>query len=644
MTDSAGKPALPGEPTLDDIDALVSLVSQDEEDLKQHDPVIVRIEKPEELIDYIRVDDVESLSETIFTLCGEGVEENYSGFHLDLALEPLIFLKRENANKSDDPNFWRPRQLNKLLADHSSAYIGDDKFMGALERAFTSSCFFGLIEFDEDKLNTPFGSYDTYGFIPSLNPSPLMYSYISSLYSMSSACKARVYENMSDFAKEMQKERGAGQMKGHDITYSVFGLVPDSGMGNTSKACIRKSLKILESIFFRLYLPLLMADKDVIGATGCTILDNGLLVMSRDKIKAAYINFLSKIKLIQKIIDVAGFSIMDARQIILKNHKLNTDSQTKIYDEIPHHGRTEDFYPTHREDDKESVKLRGRVCRAVDIKNLDDLAKMYPNFQVVVDYLKPYVRHSYLKSQPLYFPPLLVAGPPGIGKSSVMAAVYQALGFPVEILQASQFTSGWALVGMQNGWASAHQGIVSKTLQSQEIYNPIICLDELDKISNERKYVSVESALLRLLEPIEAVNFRDANFDAPHDVSGVNWIFTCNYPKQISGPLLSRLKIVYVYPPITREAIDTVHRNMWKELIEKYKAGDEVSDMLSADILNHLEEEYYEKLHFRGSKITLDAALKYVISSIVPGVRITLTLHALLDREKPTSIKPITLH
>ena len=644
MTDSARKPPLPGEATIDEIESHVSVVVQDEEDLKQDDPVIVRIEKPEELLEYIRVDDVESLSETIFTLCGDGVKKCYSGFHLDLALEPLIFLNPEHVSNMDDPNYWKPRQLNKLLADQSSPYIGDDKFMEATERAFTSSRFFGCIEFDKGKLTTPYGSYGIFGFSPSLDPSPLIFSYISSIYSMNSSCRARVYENMSDFAKEMEKDRGVGKMKGHDITYAVFGLVPDSGIGDISKGDMRNVLKILESIFFRLYLPLLMADKNIIGATGCTILDNGLMVMNRDKIKAIYINFLSKIKLIQKIADFSSFSIRDARQIILNDNIVNENSKIKIYDEIRHHERTEDFYPTHREEDKESIKLKGRVCRAVDIQNLDDLAKMYPNFQVVVDYLKPYVRHSYLKSQPLYFPPLLVAGPPGIGKSSVMAAVYQALGFPVEILQASQFTSGWALVGMQNGWASAHQGIVAKTMQSQEVYNPIICLDELDKISNERKYVSVESALLRLLEPIEAVNFRDANFDAPHDVSGVNWIFTCNYPKQISGPLLSRLKIVYVYPPITREAIDTVHRNMWKELIKKYKAGDEISEILSADILVHLEEQYYDKLHFRGSKIALDAAIKSVISSAVPGVRVALTLHTLLDREKSTSIKPIVLH
>lgn len=644
MSDLVGKSASQPEDIPTDSEAILPDVDLVDASTEQGDPVIVRVEKPEDLLDYISAEDVEKLSEIIFTLSGEGVKKIFSGFHWDMALEPLVFCNLPKINKPADPGHYEVRRVNKLLSNHRNEHIDDDEFVETIDKAFSELKYLDHIVFEGDKLCLPYGSYDISGYRPSDGLSPIILSYLVSTNSFNSACKSRIYDNLEKLAAEVSKTRGIGEFIGHDITFEIFKLIPAGGLINHSKKRIGSMIKVLEHIFFRLCLPLLLMDKEVIKGTGCTILDLEVATMGKRKIEALYVMFLSKIELVKKISYFSVFSIQDAQRLIIKNLQQEQGKKGSYLEKISAPVRTEDFYPTHREDDKESIKLTGKVCRAVDLGNLDEVGKMYPNFQCVIDYLKPYVRHSYLKSEPLYFPPLLIAGPPGIGKSSVMAKVFEALGYPVEILQASQLTSGWGLVGLQNGWSSAHQGIVAKTMQSQESYNPMICLDELDKISYDQKHISVESALLRLLEPIEAVNFRDANFDAPHDVSGVNWIFTCNYPKSISGPLISRLKIVYVYPPTKRDHIDSVHINMWKNLVEQHKANDEISLFLSDEILAHLAEEYYDDLNFRRSKITLGSAALYLISKSLPGVKVSLTLHVLLDREKSVSIKPIVLH
>jgi ATP-dependent Lon protease len=290
------------------------------------------------------------------------------------------------------------------------------------------------------------------------------------------------------------------------------------------------------------------------------------------------------------------------------------------------------------------MTLHGYVSKAKDVEQLDKLAEKHSNLQSVVDFLKPYVRHSFLKSQPLSFPPLLIAGPPGIGKSKFMQALFEALGFKPKTVHASQFTSGWALVGMQTGWNSAHQGLVAATMQEQSLYNPLICFDEVDKIQKSDQHVTIESALMRLLEPIESKHFIDANFNAAHDVSGVNWIFSCNQPRMISPALKSRLQTIYVYPPTKRTEIDNIHLNIWNDIIEKQNAKEDVYPTLSKDILDYLAEEYYDELQFRTSNTRLEKSLKVLIASLEPGFKKSLSLNDLLDPKGSTVIKPIVLH
>jgi ATP-dependent Lon protease len=326
------------------------------------------------------------------------------------------------------------------------------------------------------------------------------------------------------------------------------------------------------------------------------------------------------------------------------NPEANAKRKTSSAVEVTVPTREEWFYPGKDELDGFSATLGGHVSKAKDVEKLDNLAKRHSNLQSVVDFLKPFVRHSFLKSQPLSFPPLLIAGPPGIGKSKFMQALSEALGFKAKNLHASQFTSGWALVGMQKGWNSAHQGLVAEAMQSEALYNPLICFDEVDKIKTDDKYVTVESALMRLLEPVEARNFVDANFNAPHDVSGVNWIFSCNQPRMISFALKTRMHTIYVYPPTKRKEIDAIHLNMWSEIIEEQNAKDDVYPSLSKDILDYLAEEYYDELQFRASSQRLEKAIKVIIASLEPGFKKSLSLNDLLNHKGSTVIKPIVLH
>ena len=104
------------------------------------------------------------------------------------------------------------------------------------------------------------------------------------------------------------------------------------------------------------------------------------------------------------------------------------------------------------------------------------------------------------------------------------------------------------------------------------------------------------------------------------------------------------MHIIYVYPPTNRNEIDTIHLNMWSEIIESQSAKDDVYPTLSKDILDYLAEEYYDELQFRASSTRLEKAMKVLIAGMEPGFKRSLNLNDLLDPKGSTVIKPIVLH
>jgi len=282
----------------------------------------------------------------------------------------------------------------------------------------------------------------------------------------------------------------------------------------------------------------------------------------------------------------------------------------------------------------EDIELYGRSARACDAANLDLLAVKHPHFSPVIEYLRPFVQASFLTAKPFRFPPLLVAGPPGIGKSKFMSDLVQALDVGRNFMHASEFTCGSALVGLQKSWGTSAPGYVTDRLYKTTTFNPVMIFDEVDKIRTNRTSngTSVDSAFMRLLEPVEARNFHDAYHHMPHDVSSVNWIFTCNSPMEIPYSLATRLQKICVYPPTEAQAIDNIHCSIWKDLLENLQIEDLVYAELNLDVLEFLRELYYDDLQFRKTYQLLQRGCNIAILGTQPGCKALLTLDMLCKK------------
>lgn len=166
------------------------------------------------------------------------------------------------------------------------------------------------------------------------------------------------------------------------------------------------------------------------------------------------------------------------------------------------------------------------------------------------------------------FSPVLLDGPPGIGKSAWARRLAQLLGTPDLILDATVENASFGLVGSQRGWANAGPGRLVSLMLTRQVANPLVIIDELEKsgepISHKGRAFSLPNALLSLLETMTASRWTCPYFRSQFDMSFINWVFTSNSLHSLPGPLLSRIRIISVPAPSEAQVHELVLREAGK--------------------------------------------------------------------------------
>ncbi len=144
----------------------------------------------------------------------------------------------------------------------------------------------------------------------------------------------------------------------------------------------------------------------------------------------------------------------------------------------------------------------------------------------------------------LQLPPILLDGPPGIGKSRWARRLGELLMAPTTVIEATTESASFGLVGSQRGWGSACPGRLIETVLQSVIANPVMVLDEIDKAgmptSTKGNTFSLVQSLLPLLEPMTARRWSCPYFQVKFDMSWVIWVLTSNNHRALTAPLLSR--------------------------------------------------------------------------------------------------------
>ena len=234
---------------------------------------------------------------------------------------------------------------------------------------------------------------------------------------------------------------------------------------------------------------------------------------------------------------------------------------------------------------------RGPQRFQVKPSGVPDMAELYqtlPNFTEVLDDVKRHVALAQDCPDGIEVTPILLLGPPGIGKTHFSKKLADLLGTGMTLVPMSSMTAGWLLSGSSSQWRGAKPGKVFEALVEGEYANPVIVVDEIDKASADAQYDPL-GALYSLLEHDTAQNFTDEFAEVAIDASQVIWITTANDERAIPEPILNRMNVFEVQPP-TLEAARQIARNMYQGIRADHGWGEHFCPEPLDDVLDQLCE------------------------------------------------------
>ncbi len=224
-------------------------------------------------------------------------------------------------------------------------------------------------------------------------------------------------------------------------------------------------------------------------------------------------------------------------------------------------------------------------------------------------------------------PIICLYGPPGVGKTSLGRSVAEALHRKYARISLGGLHDEAEIRGHRRTYIGAMPGRIIQALVKSETSNPVIVLDEIDKVGQDYKG-DPSSALLEVLDPEQNSKFHDNYLDVDYDLSKVLFIATANNLATISQPLLDRMELIEITGYITEEKVQIAKRHLLPKQLEEngFKRGEikMSDDVFTAIIENYTRESGVRELEKKIGKVLRKIARLKAREDDYP-TRITLT-------------------
>ncbi len=184
-------------------------------------------------------------------------------------------------------------------------------------------------------------------------------------------------------------------------------------------------------------------------------------------------------------------------------------------------------------------------------------------------------------------PIITLLGPPGVGKTSIAKSLAEAIGRKFIKISLGGVNDEAEIRGHRKTYVGAMPGKIINAIKKAGVSNPVILLDEIDKLGSSSTKGDPSSALLEVLDPEQNSNFQDHFLEIEYDLSKVLFIATANYYEDIPAPLLDRIELIELSSYTLFEKINIAKKYLVAKVIKQngltknqFKIGDKEIEFL----------------------------------------------------------------
>ncbi|MBE6147882.1 MAG: endopeptidase La [Firmicutes bacterium] len=292
--------------------------------------------------------------------------------------------------------------------------------------------------------------------------------------------------------------------------------------------------------------------------------------------------------------------------------KINKKSKDKLLNEIKKYSLSSDYSP-------ESAVIRNYLDTVVNLpwnksskENLDakEIGKILNERHYGLTEVKDRITEYAVvkeKVNEVPSPIICLVGPPGVGKTSIAMSIASALNREFYKLSVGGLNDSTELVGSRRTYLGAAPGKIMQAIIKSKVNNPLILIDEVDKMVKDYKG-DPASTMLEILDESQNKYFVDNYIEEPFDISKAMFILTANNIENIPATLLDRLEIINLSSYSIYEKVDIARNYLLKNIFKIYDCNLKVSK----EVIEYIVTKYTKEPGVRELKRILEKLVRKI--------------------------------